>query len=80
MTNEELQMKINHIEGEISEVKQKVSNLPTREEMQRDNERLVQDVIKECDRKYASKWTEKAIYYLVFSVVVGYIIIQFLQL
>lgn len=55
MTNEELQMKIDHIEKSLNEVKDKVGSLPTREEMQRDNERLIQQVIKECDSKYAPK-------------------------
>jgi len=85
MTNEELQIKMEHIEKDLGEIKTKVASLPTRDEMQLDNEKLVQRVMESCDKRYAPKWTEQAIYFLIsiyfliFSVVLGYIIVQTLE-
>ena len=55
MIVDKLQMKIEHIEENLKDVKEKVDSLPTRQEMQRDNLALIDSVIKECDKKYASK-------------------------
>lgn len=55
MTNEELQMKIEHIEKDIKELKDNVKSLPTREEMRADNLELIANVIDKCDERYAPK-------------------------
>jgi hypothetical protein len=79
MTNEELQIKMEHIEKDLGEIKTKVTSLPTREQTQLDNEMLVQRVMEACDKRYAPKWTEQAIYFLIFAVVLGYIIVQMME-
>jgi hypothetical protein len=61
------------IKMEIEYIKEKLEKMPTRDEMALANKELVEVVLESCDKRYAPKWTEKAITYVA-SIIIGWII------
>jgi len=55
---------------ELKYIKNRLKDIPTREEMRADNLELVSNILKESDRRYSSKNSEKAIIFIVSLIVV----------
>lgn len=50
---------------EIKYIKKKLEEMPTRDEMELANRKLLEEVFTKCDERYASKLTQKIVYGLV---------------
>jgi hypothetical protein len=61
------------IQMEIKYIKEKLENMPTRDEMKLANKDLVEEVLSACDGRYAPKWIESWIKAIVITVT-GWII------
>jgi hypothetical protein len=61
------------IQMEIKYIKEKLENMPTRDEMKLANEQLVDRVLESCDKRYAPKWVQSAITYIA-SIVAAWIV------
>lgn len=59
MSNE---INVEKLKMEIDEIKEKLDNIPTRDEMRLSNEKLIQRVLEQADDRYASKAVEKIVY------------------
>jgi hypothetical protein len=46
------------IQMEIKYIKEKLERMPTRDEMELANRKLVEEVLENCDKRYAPKWIE----------------------
>jgi predicted RNase H-like nuclease len=67
------------IEQQVSNICDKLKDMPTRDEMLLANEHLVEKIFEKANEKYASKITEKVVYGMV-GVILLYILNQFLEL
>ena len=67
------------IEQQVSNICEKLKDMPTRDEMLLANEHLVEKIFDKANEKYASKITEKVVYGMV-GVILLYILNQFLEL
>jgi hypothetical protein len=56
---------------EIKFIKEKLSNMPTREEMELCNEGLIDRIFEKAEKKFASKLTEKIVYAMVGIIIAG---------
>lgn len=70
---------ITQLKGDMQNIKEKLNDIPTRQEMRADNLELVNTVLKKCDERYASKRTETAVFF-VGGVIVLFAINQLLNL
>jgi hypothetical protein len=61
------------IKMEIQYIKEKLEKMPTRDEMALANKELVEGVLESCDKRYAPKWTERAIAYVA-TIVIAWVI------
>ena len=51
-----------NIQMEINHIKEKLGEMPTKDEMLLANEKLVNDIFDKAEKKFASKLTEKIVY------------------
>ena len=80
MNNEEkeqFRVNLSNMKIELKHIKDRLEKIPTREEMEKANLLLVEKVMKESDKKFASKLTEKVVYGLVGLVLAGFLWIVF---
>ncbi len=53
---------LNLLQMEIKHINEKLENIPTRDEMRKDNLELVNTILSQCDDRYASKNIERVVY------------------
>ena len=72
-------MSIDEVKMEINYIKDKLEKIPTRQEMELANEKLVERVLNKCDDRYASKLTERIVFAMAGAILLGvvYAILKF---
>ncbi len=68
-----------HLKEELKKQSHKIDNLPTKADMELSNEKLIQRMFEEADKKYASKITEKIVW-IVSTTIVLFIVNGILDL
>jgi len=70
---------IHNLQADMKNIKERLHDIPTRQEMRADNLELVNAVLKKCDERYASKRTETAVFF-VGGIIVLFVINNILEL
>ncbi len=58
----EEQFNFENLEMRVEKIENKIEKLPTKEEMELSNEKLVNRVLNKADERYAAKLTEKIVF------------------
>jgi len=67
------------ITEEMNFIKEKLENMPTKQEMELCNEKLVDRILKEAEKRFASKLTERIVYTMV-GIIIAYVLGKWLNL
>ncbi len=61
------------IKMEIKYIKEKLENMPTKDEMNLANKDLVEEILKSCDGRYSPKWVKDIVVYTG-GIVIGWLV------